>query len=94
MSVPNGYTKEMIKEMLGTSMPDPPGESGNVMRRRKGQEMRDGTRPFPAYKTKQTGPNFDEDGKYIYPKGSGFRYTEFLKDNPNSTEAISSNKVS
>ena len=39
MSVPNGYTEEMIKEMLGTSMPDPPGESGNVMRRRKGQEL-------------------------------------------------------
>ena len=69
MSVPNGYTKEMIKEMLGTAHLDPPGESGNAMRRRKGQEVRDGKRPFPVYKTKQTGPNFDDDGKYIYPEG-------------------------
>ena len=84
MSVPNGNTKEMIKEMLGTAHLDPPGESGNAMRRRKGQEVRDGKRPFPVYKTKQTGPNFDDDGKYIYPEGSGFKYGEFLKDNPNT----------
>ena len=95
MEPDTGYTKEMIKEILGSSWPEPPGESGNVMRRRKGQEMRDGKRPFPVYKTKKTGPNFDEDGKYIYPEGSGFKYTEFLKDNPNSTEASTyGNKVS
>ena len=69
-----GYTKEMIKEILGTSWPDPPGESGNVMRRRKGQERRDGKRPYPTYPAKKVGPNFDENGKYIYPEGSGFKY--------------------
>ena len=81
MSTPNGYTPDMIKEMLGTSMPDPPGESGNVMRRRKGQEMRDGKRPYPTYPAKKVGPQFDENGKYIYPEGSGFRYMDRLDPN-------------
>ena len=81
MSTPNGYTPDMIKEMLGTSMPDPPGESGNVMRRRKGQEMRDGKRPYPTYPAMKVGPNFDENGKYIYPPGSGFNYMERLDPN-------------
>ena len=71
-----GYTKEMIKEILGTSWPDPPGESGNQIRRRKGQEMRAGKIPYPTYPAKKVGPNFDENGKYIYPEGSGFRYMD------------------
>ena len=87
---PNGYTKEMIKEILGSSWPAPPGESGNQVRRRKGNEMREGKRPFPVYPTAESRaklPNFDENGKYIYPEGSGFRYTDYLRDNPDSTEA-------
>ena len=95
MSHPNGYTKEMIKEILGSSWPQPSGESGNQTRRRIGQERREGKRPYPVYNAKKTGPNFDENGKYIYPEGSGFRYTEYLKNNPDSTEASSyGNKVS
>ena len=76
-----GYTKEMIKEILGTSWPDPPGESGNQIRRRKGQEMRAGKIPYPTYPAKKVGPNFDENGKYIYPPGSGFNYMERLDPN-------------
>mgnify|MGYP001340114098 CR=1 FL=1 len=94
---PNGYTKEMIKEILGTSWPTMPEdhETGNQRRRRLGNEMREGKIPYPVYKSKKEGPNFDENGKYIYPEGSGFRYTEYLRDNPNSTEASSyGNKVS
>ena len=92
---PNGYTKEMIKEILGSSWPQPSGESGCEERKRKGREMRAGKRPYPVYNAKKTGPNFDENGKYIYPEGSGFRYTEYLKNNPDSTEASSyGNKVS
>ena len=97
MSHPNGYTKEMIKEILGTSWPEPPGESGNEMRKRKGREMRArGEKPyFPTAESRAKLPNFDENGKYIYPEGSGFRYTEYLRDNPDSTEASSyGNKVS
>ena len=95
MSHPNGYTKEMIKEILGTSWPQPSGESGNQTRRRIGQEIREGKRPKPVYKAKKEGPNFDENGKYIYPEGSGFNYMDYLRDNPNSTEASSyGNKVS
>jgi len=92
-----GYTKEMIKEILGSSWPTMPEdhETGNQLRRRKGREMREGKRPYPTYPAKKVGPNFDENGKYIYPEGSGFRYTEYLKNNPNSTEASSyGNKVS
>ena len=92
---PNGYTKEMIKEILGSSWPQPSGESGCEERKRKGREMRAGKRPYPVYNAKKTGPNFDENGKYIYPEGSGFSYVQYLKDNPNSTEASSyGNKVS
>ena len=93
MSHPNGYTKEMIKEILGSSWPTMPEghETGNQLRRRKGQEMR----PYPVYTSKKVGPNFDENGKYIYPSGSGFRYTDYLRDHPDSTEASSyGNKVS
>ena len=81
MAHPNGYTKEMIKEMLGSSWPEPPGESGNIMRRRLGEEMR-ARGEKKTYSTKRVGPNFDEDGKYIYPEGSGFNYMETL--NPDS----------
>jgi len=81
MTHPKGYTKEMIKEILGTSWPAPPGESGNQMRRRKGNEMRAGLRPYPTYPAKKVGPNFDENGKYIYPEGSGFNYMERLDPN-------------
>ena len=40
----SGYTKEDIKRILGTSWPTMPEdhETGNQLRRRKGQEMRDG----------------------------------------------------
>ncbi len=92
-----GYTKEDIKRILGSSWPtiDPDHETGNEMRKRKGREMRAGLRPYPVYKAKREGPNFDENGKYIYPPNSGFRYTDYLRDNPDSTEASSyGNKVS
>ena len=44
MSHPKGYTKEMIKEILGSSWPQMPEdhETGNQLRRRKGREMREG----------------------------------------------------
>ena len=89
---PNGYTKEMIREILGTSWPDPPGESGNQVRRRKGNEMRAGLRPYPKYPSKEsriadTSGKFDENGQYIYPEGSGFNYMQYLKDHPDCTEA-------
>ena len=73
---PNGYTKEMIREILGTSCPewDPNHETGNEMRKRKGREMRAGKIPYPTYPAKKVGPQFDENGKYIYPEGSGFKY--------------------
>ena len=79
MAHPNGYTKEMIKEILGSSWPEMTGESGNVTRRRKGNEMRAGLRPYPKYPTAESRaklPNFDENGKYIYPPGSGFKYQD------------------
>ena len=81
MSHPNGYTKEMIKEILGSSWPQPSGESGCEERKRKGREMREGKRPYPTYPAKKVGPNFDENGKYIYPEGSGFNYMERLDPN-------------
>ena len=90
MSHPNGYTKEMIRELLGTSCPQFVSESGCEERKRKGREMREGKRPYPTYPTAESRsklPNFDENGKYIYPEGSGFSYVQYLKDNPNSTEA-------
>ena len=90
---PNGYTKEMIKEILGTSWPiKGDRESGNQERRRKGNEMRAGKRPYPKYPSKEsriadTSGMFDENGQYIFPPDSGFNYVQYLKDNPNSTEA-------
>ena len=80
---PNGYTQDMIKEILGTAWLDKDNipETGNQIRRRKGQEMRAGLRPYPTYPAKKVGPNFDENGKYIYPEGSGFNYMEKLDPN-------------
>ena len=86
---PNGYTKEMIREILGTSCPewDENYETGNELRKRKGREMRAGLRPYPKYPSKEsriadTSGKFDENGQYVYPEGSGFNYME--KENPNS----------
>ena len=80
----NGYTIEDIKRILGSSWPTMPEdhETGNEMRKRKGREMRAGLRPYPTYPAKKVGPNFDENGKYIYPEGSGFNYMDKL--NPDS----------
>ena len=99
MSHPNGYTKEMIKEILGSSWPTMGDrETGNELRKRIGREIREGKRPKPTYPSAESRaklPNFDENGKYIYPEGSGFSYVQYLKDNPDSTEASSyGNKVS
>ena len=99
---PNGYTKEDIKRILGTSWPTMPEdyETGNQMRRRKGNEMRAGIRPYPKYPSKEsrmadTSGKFDENGQYIFPPDSGFNYVQWLKDHPDSTEASSyGNKVS
>ena len=89
MSHPKGNTKEMIKEILGSSWPEPPGESGNETRKRLGREMRarGEKKVFPTAESRSKLPNFDENGKYIYPEGSGFSYVQYLKDNPDSTEA-------
>ena len=91
MSHPNGYTKEMIKEILGTSWPTlGDRETGNQRRRRIGNEIREGKRPkptFPSAESRAKLPNFDENGKYIYPEGSGFNYMQYLKDHPDCTEA-------
>ena len=97
-----GYTKEDIKRILGSSWPtiDPNHETGNQERRRKGNEMRAGLRPYPTSPSKESriadkSGRFDENGQYIYPEGSGFNYVQYLKDNPDSTEASSyGNKVS
>ncbi len=101
MSHPNGYTKEMIKEILGTSWPTlGKRETGNQIRRRKGQEMREGKRPYPKYPSKESriadkSGKFDENGQYITPEGSGFNYVQWCKDHPDSTEAGTyGNKVS
>ena len=74
----NGYTKEMIKEMLGTAWLDKDNiaESGNQTRRRKGNEMRAGKRPYPKYPSKEsriadTSGMFDENGQYIYQRDLG-----------------------
>ena len=89
---PKGYTKEDIKRILGSSWPQMPEdhETGNELRKRIGREIREGKRPkptFPSAESRAKLPNFDENGNYIYPPGSGFRYTEYLRDNPDSTEA-------
>ncbi len=97
---PNGYTKEMIKEILGTSWPTKGDrETGNQLRRRLGNEMREGKRPYPTYPSAESRAaqpdKFDKDGKYIYPEGSGFNYVQWCKDHPDSTEAGTyGNKVS
>ena len=96
-----GYTKEDIKRILGSSWPTMPEdhETGNQLRRRKGNEMRGWIRPYPKYPSRESriadkSGKFDEDGWYIYPPGSGFNYAQWLKDHPDSTEAVSSTKVS
>ena len=89
---PNGYTKEMIRELLGTSCPEHVDESGCEERKRKGREMRAGLRPYPTYPAKKVGPQFDEHGKYIYPPGSGFNYMESI--DPNSPWNCTGGKVS
>ena len=99
---PKGYTKEMVKELLGSSWHKMPEgyETGNQMRRRKGQEMRAGKRPYPKYPSREsriadTSGKFDENGQYIFPPDSGFSYVQWCKDHPDSTEAGSyGNKVS
>ena len=91
MSHPNGYTKEMIKEILGSSWPVMGDrETGNELRKRIGREIREGKRPKPTYPSAESRaklPNFDKNGKYIYPEGSGFNYMQYLKDHPDCTEA-------
>ena len=95
---PKGYTKEMIKEILGTSWPiKGDRESGNQERRRKGNEMRAGKRPYPKNPSKEsriadTSGMFDENGQYIYPEGSGFNYMD--KVNPDSEWNCTGGKVS
>ena len=83
---PNGYTKEDIKRILASSWPTMPEghETGNQRRRRIGNEIREGKRPkptFPSAESRAKQPNFDENGKYIYPEGSGFNYMEKLDPN-------------
>ena len=99
MSHPKGYTKEDIKRILGTSWPTMPEdhETGNQMRRRKGNEMRAGIRPYPKYPSKEsriadTSGRFDENGQYIYPEGSGFNFMD--KVNPDSEWNCTGGKVS
>ena len=88
---PNGYTKEDIKRILGSSWPEKGDrETGNELRKRIGREIREGKRPKPTYPSAESSaklPNFDENGKYIYPEGSGFNYMQYLKDHPDCTEA-------
>ena len=99
MSHPNGYTQEMIKELLGTAWLDKDNiaESGNQIRRRKGNEMRAGLRPYPKYPSKESriadnSGRFDENGQYIYPEGSGFNFMD--KVNPDSEWNCTGGKVS
>ena len=92
LKIMKGYTKEDIKRILGSSWPtvDPNHETGNEMRKRIGREIREGKRPKPTYPSAESRaklPNFDENGKYIYPEGSGFNYMQYLKDHPDCTEA-------
>ena len=99
MSHPNGYTQEMIKELLGTAWLDKDNiaESGNQIRRRKGNEMRAGLRPYPKYPSTEsriadTSGRFDENGNYIYPEGAGFNFMD--KVNPDSEWNCTGGKVS
>ena len=87
-----GYTREDIKRILGSSWPTMPEdhETGNQVRKRIGREIREGKRPKPTYPSAESRsklPNFDENGNYIYPPGSGFNYRQWLIDHPDSTEA-------
>ena len=88
---PNGYTKEMIREILGTSCPEYIDESGNEMRKRKGREMRArGEKPvFPTAESRAKLPNFDENGKYIYPPGSGFNYMDYVNSSGKENNKVS-----
>ena len=95
----NGYTKEMIKEMLCTAWLDKDNmpETGNQLRRRKGNEMRAGLRPYPKYPSKEsriadTSGMFDDDGNYVYPEGSGFNWVE--KVDPDGKGYLPGGKVS
>ena len=97
--ITNGYTKEMIKELLGTAWleKDNMPETGNQLRRRKGNEMRAGLRPYPKYPSKEsriadTSGKFDENGQYVYPPNSGFNYMD--KVNPVSEWNCTGGKVS
>ena len=95
---PNGYTKEMIKEMLGTAWLDKDNipESGNKTRRRLGNEMRarGEKKTFPSKESRiaDKSGRFDENGQYIYPEGSGFNYMESV--DPNSEWNCTGGKVS
>ena len=96
---PNGYTQEMIKELLGTAWLDKDNmpETGNQLRRRKGNEMRAGLRPYPKYPSKEsriadTSGMFDDDGNYVYPEGSGFNWVE--KVDPDGKGYLPGGKVS
>ena len=94
-----GYSKEDIKRILGSSWPTMPEdhETGNQMRRRKGQEMRAGKRPYPKYPSKEsrivdTSGMFDDEGQYVYPEGSGFNWVQ--KCDPNHDGYLPGGKVS
>ena len=91
MSHPNGYTREMLKEILGSSWPAPPGESGNEYRKRMGRERRArGEKPvFPTAESRSKLPNFDKDGKYIYPPGSGFNYMDYVNSSGKENNKVS-----
>ena len=84
---PKGYTQEMIKEILGTAWLDKDNmpETGNQMRRRKGNEMRarGEKKKFPSKESRiaDTSGMFDDDGNYVYPEGSGFNYMERIDPN-------------
>ena len=99
MSHPKGYTKEMIKEILGTAWLDKDNmpETGNQIRRRKGNEMRAGLRPYPTYPSKEsriadTSGMFDDDGLYIFPEEHGFNWME--KVDPDGKGYLPGGKVS
>ena len=89
----------MIKEMLGTAWLDKSNmpETGNQIRRRKGQEMRAGKRPYPKYPSKEsriadTSGMFDDDGLYIFPEEHGFNWME--KVDPDGKGYLPGGKVS
>ena len=85
-----------VTTVIGTPIVNMP-ETGNQMRRRKGNEMREGKRPYPKYPSKEsriadTSGRFDEKGEYVYPEGSGFNWME--KIDPNSPWNCTGGKVS